>query len=101
MQDALQTISGQRTVPNVFINGQHIGGCDKVVAMYSSGELAHLLVTGQKQRDDTDSVHGYDYDVVVIGGGSGGLACSKVRRRRGRGRGRGRGAWVHVFSVVF
>ena len=78
VQDVLQAISGQRTVPNVFINGQHIGGCDKVVAMYSSGELARLLVTGQKQRDDFDPAHSYNYDVVVIGGGSGGLACSKV-----------------------
>lgn len=28
IQAALAKISGQRTVPNVFIGGQHIGGCD-------------------------------------------------------------------------
>jgi hypothetical protein len=28
LQAALAEISGQRTVPNVFIAGQHIGGCD-------------------------------------------------------------------------
>jgi hypothetical protein len=28
IQDALKEWTGQRTVPNVFINGKHIGGCD-------------------------------------------------------------------------
>ena len=28
LQDALKEWTGQRTVPNVFINGKHIGGCD-------------------------------------------------------------------------
>ena len=28
IQAALAKISGLRTVPNVFIGGQHIGGCD-------------------------------------------------------------------------
>jgi hypothetical protein len=28
LQAALGEISGQQTVPNVFIGGQHVGGCD-------------------------------------------------------------------------
>ena len=28
IQAALVQLTGQRTVPNVFIAGQHIGGCD-------------------------------------------------------------------------
>lgn len=28
IQAALAEWTGQRTVPNVFIGGQHIGGCD-------------------------------------------------------------------------
>ena len=28
LQNALLAISGQKTVPNIFIREQHIGGCD-------------------------------------------------------------------------
>ena len=30
MQSALAQWTGQRTVPNVFIGGKHIGGCDGI-----------------------------------------------------------------------
>ena len=29
--------AGQRTVPSIFVNGQHIGGCDDTVALHESG----------------------------------------------------------------
>lgn len=79
MQAALKDITGQSTVPSVFINSQHIGGCDAVTKLYSTGELARILVKGTMQRDAFDKNHSYNYDVIVIGGGSGGLSCSKVR----------------------
>ncbi len=81
IEDVLETFAGgQRSGTYVFINGKYIGGCDSITTMYSNGDLAHTLLTGQKQRDDFDPGHTYQYDVAVIGGGSGGLACSKVRR---------------------
>ncbi|KAK3033043.1 hypothetical protein RJ639_035669 [Escallonia herrerae] len=43
LQSALAELSGQRTVPNVFIGGKHIGGCDKTTAMYKAGQLVPLL----------------------------------------------------------
>jgi len=43
VQAALVKLSGQRTVPNVFIAGQHIGGCDDTKAMHSKGKLVPLL----------------------------------------------------------
>ena len=35
--------SGRRTVPQIFINQTHIGGCDDLVALDESGGLDPLL----------------------------------------------------------
>ncbi|KAG2568741.1 glutaredoxin-C6-like [Panicum virgatum] len=43
LQDALKEWTGQRTVPNVFINGKHIGGCDDTMALNNDGKLVSLL----------------------------------------------------------
>ncbi|EGX89024.1 glutaredoxin Grx1, putative [Cordyceps militaris CM01] len=43
VQDALQEISGQRTVPNVYIAKKHIGGNSDVQSLSSSGKLKALL----------------------------------------------------------
>ena len=39
IQAALAQITGQRTVPNVFVKGKHIGGCDDTVAAQKAGTL--------------------------------------------------------------
>lgn len=43
IQKALLDKTGQRTVPNVFIKGQHIGGSDALQAAQTSGRLASLF----------------------------------------------------------
>ncbi|KAJ3107451.1 thioredoxin reductase [Phlyctochytrium planicorne] len=43
LQNALAQLSGQRTVPNIYIEGQHVGGCDDLHAANSSGKLKTLL----------------------------------------------------------
>lgn len=35
LQSALAEWTGQRTVPNVFIGGNHIGGCDGKITILS------------------------------------------------------------------
>lgn len=34
---------GKRTVPQIFINDQHIGGCDDLYALNQAGKLDGLL----------------------------------------------------------
>ncbi|KAK4489032.1 hypothetical protein RD792_004824 [Penstemon davidsonii] len=43
MQTALAEWTGQRTVPNVFINAKHIGGFDAVAEKHEEGKLVPLL----------------------------------------------------------
>ncbi|MEQ9358267.1 glutaredoxin 3 [Coleofasciculus chthonoplastes] len=35
--------NGRRTVPQIFINNQHIGGCDDIYSLDSQGKLDPLL----------------------------------------------------------
>jgi glutaredoxin 3 len=35
--------SGRHTVPQIWIDGQHIGGCDDLMALERSGQLNTLL----------------------------------------------------------
>ena len=39
MQNILEKISGQRTVPNIYINGEHIGGNSDLQAANKNGSL--------------------------------------------------------------
>ena len=43
LQAALLEYTGQRTVPNVFVNGEHLGGNDDTHRAAASGKLAALL----------------------------------------------------------
>uniref|UniRef100_A0A2K1YAS3 Glutaredoxin domain-containing protein n=1 Tax=Populus trichocarpa TaxID=3694 RepID=A0A2K1YAS3_POPTR len=43
LQSALGHWTGQSTVPNVFIEGKHIGGCDSVLEKHKNNQLLPLL----------------------------------------------------------
>lgn len=42
-KDEMIARSGRRTVPQIFINDQHIGGFDDLAKLASSGQLDKLL----------------------------------------------------------
>ncbi|XP_071748630.1 thioredoxin reductase 1, cytoplasmic isoform X2 [Lepeophtheirus salmonis] len=75
IQQSLADKTGQRTVPNVFINGDHLGGADDTLKAASEERLLPMIKADK---------HNYDYDLVVIGGGSGGLSASKEAAKLGK-----------------
>lgn len=42
-EEMIQRSGGRMTVPQIFIDGQHIGGSDDLAALDRSGELDRLL----------------------------------------------------------
>ena len=44
IRQELSAISDWPTIPQLFVNGELLGGCDIVIEMYESGELAEALV---------------------------------------------------------
>ncbi|MGB5245267.1 MAG: Grx4 family monothiol glutaredoxin [Woeseia sp.] len=43
IREGLKTYSNWPTFPQLYVNGELIGGCDIVVEMYNSGELQQVL----------------------------------------------------------
>ena len=42
-QESIRRSGGRTTVPQIFIRGQHIGGCDDLMALDRAGKLDPLL----------------------------------------------------------
>jgi monothiol glutaredoxin len=43
VREALKTYSNWPTFPQLYVNGELVGGCDITIQMYKSGELKQLL----------------------------------------------------------
>lgn len=42
-QEMVQRAGGRMTVPQIFINGRHVGGCDDLFELEGTGKLDELL----------------------------------------------------------
>jgi glutaredoxin 3 len=42
-EEMVQRAKGRSTVPQIFINGRHVGGCDDLMALEYDGKLDALL----------------------------------------------------------
>jgi len=52
IRQELSALSGWPTIPQLFVDGELVGGCDIVTEMYQSGELAQLLGSEQAAAGD-------------------------------------------------
>ena len=52
MQEALYEKTGQRTVPNVFIGGEHIGGSDDTLKLHDAGKLMPRISKAVSEKKD-------------------------------------------------
>ena len=41
--EMVQRAGGRMTVPQIFVNGRHIGGCDELMSLEQQGKLDELL----------------------------------------------------------
>ncbi len=46
-REKMMSLTGRRTVPQIFIGQTHVGGCDDLMALDARGGLLPLLQTGQ------------------------------------------------------
>lgn len=46
--EMIERAGGRRTVPQIFIDGVHVGGCDELHALERAGRLDSMLAAGQK-----------------------------------------------------
>ena len=52
IRQELSAVSGWPTTPQLFVEGELIGGCDIVLEMYETGELADRLGVDMPEDDD-------------------------------------------------
>ncbi len=57
IRQELSAISNWPTIPQLFVEGELIGGCDIVTEMYESGELATVLGIEQPTEAEAPEAH--------------------------------------------
>ena len=51
--EMMERAGGRTSVPQIFINGAHIGGSDELYALEANGELDRLLATSPDSSPDS------------------------------------------------
>lgn len=50
LREALKTYSNWPTYPQLYVNGELVGGCDIILEMYESGELEEVVKSAAPQE---------------------------------------------------
>lgn len=66
IREELSAISRWPTIPQLFVKGELVGGCDIVMEMYESGELAQTLGV---DADDADDARALGEEAVAVAPG--------------------------------
>jgi monothiol glutaredoxin len=48
IREGIKQYANWPTIPQLYVNGEFVGGCDIMREMYQSGELQKLLATAKK-----------------------------------------------------
>jgi thioredoxin reductase (NADPH) len=70
MKDEMIARSGRMTIPQIFIDGVHVGGYDELRALDAEGKLDAMLGLGKKGE------HAQHHRVVILGSGAAGLTAA-------------------------
>ncbi len=76
-EEMVQRSGGQETVPQIFIDENHIGGYDDLIAKKDQGDLKKLLVTPDKEYKEKT------WDLIIIGAGPAGSTAAVYAARKG------------------
>jgi monothiol glutaredoxin len=55
IRQELSELSNWPTIPQLFVNGELVGGCDIVTEMYETGELAQVLGVEQTEAQPVET----------------------------------------------
>jgi monothiol glutaredoxin len=67
IRQELSAISEWPTIPQLFVNGELVGGCDIVTEMYESGELAGVLGAEQPEVASAPAPEGQPVQAAPLG----------------------------------
>src|SRR5436190_12793728 len=67
IRQELSAISEWPTIPQLFVRGELVGGCDIVTEMYETGELAQVLGVGQPELATAPAPEGEPVQAAPLG----------------------------------
>lgn len=79
LRDEIEELTGRRDVPQIFIDGEHIGDDDALEELYASGELDNMFGNESEAVDDIIE----ERELIIIGSGVAGFSTAIYSARTG------------------